>query len=323
MDKVVFSTDQIAEEDDRKRFRLWHDLYNATFCELDVERQPDQPFEAHLRFTQYGAVNYSRFVGGVNKMLRTPSNIACDPRQDFCFALVRDAPLVLDHCGKQEVHPAGGITMTYQTECMTAEMPGGSSFDMVHLPRELLLSRVGNAEDLAGAVIRDSNAAQLLRRYAGLVFETDLANDPVLRERIGAHLLDLVVLTLGAAGESADAARARGARAARLHEVVMDISRNFADPAISPELVGRRLGISPRYIHDLLQETGVTLGERVLELRLQKARTMLSDARNDRMNVSDIAFACGFNEVSYFNRRFRARFGCSPTQYRGGNSGQT
>ena len=81
--------------------------------------------------------------------------------------------------------------------------------------------------------------------------------------------------------------------------------------------MARRLGISARYIHDLLHETGITLSERVLELRLQKARALLSDARNDRLKVSDIALACGFNEVSYFNRRFRARFGASPTQYRG------
>jgi AraC-like DNA-binding protein len=32
--------------------------------------------------------------------------------------------------------------------------------------------------------------------------------------------------------------------------------------------------------------------------------------------VGEIAYACGFNEVSYFNRRFRRRFGVSPTQYR-------
>jgi AraC-like DNA-binding protein len=35
------------------------------------------------------------------------------------------------------------------------------------------------------------------------------------------------------------------------------------------------------------------------------------------MRVSDIAYACGFNEVSYFNRCFRRRFGASPTQMRG------
>ena len=46
---------------------------------------------------------------------------------------------------------------------------------------------------------------------------------------------------------------------------------------------------------------------------------MLADPRNDRMRVGDIALNCGFNEVSYFNRRFRRRFGCSPMRYRAGN----
>jgi AraC-like DNA-binding protein len=39
--------------------------------------------------------------------------------------------------------------------------------------------------------------------------------------------------------------------------------------------------------------------------------------------VSDLAAACGFNEVSYFDRCFRRRFGASPTQYRGGKDGRS
>jgi transcriptional regulator GlxA family with amidase domain len=66
-----------------------------------------------------------------------------------------------------------------------------------------------------------------------------------------------------------------------------------------------------------LHETGLSLAERVLELRLQKARAMLADPRHDRLKIIEIAYACGFNEVSYFNRCFRRRFGASPTQYRG------
>jgi AraC-like DNA-binding protein len=38
------------------------------------------------------------------------------------------------------------------------------------------------------------------------------------------------------------------------------------------------------------------------------------------LKISDIAYACGFNEASYFNRCFRRRFGASPTQYRGGDA---
>jgi AraC-like DNA-binding protein len=86
-------------------------------------------------------------------------------------------------------------------------------------------------------------------------------------------------------------------------------------------LVARRLGLSQRYVNDLLLETGASFTERVLELRLQKARAMLTDRRHDRVRIGGIAYACGFNEVPYFNRCFRRRFGCSPREYRNGNGG--
>jgi len=66
--------------------------------------------------------------------------------------------------------------------------------------------------------------------------------------------------------------------------------------------VPNALGLSRRYVNTLLPESGGTFTERVLELRLLKARTMLSDIRNDAMKVSDIALAVGFNDVSHFNR---------------------
>jgi AraC-like DNA-binding protein len=43
---------------------------------------------------------------------------------------------------------------------------------------------------------------------------------------------------------------------------------------------------------------------------------MLMSHQNGRLKVSEIAYACGFNEISYFNQTFRRRFGASPTQFR-------
>ena len=68
------------------------------------------------------------------------------------------------------------------------------------------------------------------------------------------------------------------------------------------------IGISRRYANELLQESGKSFAERVLELRLQKARVMLANASHDRAKIIEIAFACGFNDVSYFHRCFRRRF---------------
>ena len=74
-------------------------------------------------------------------------------------------------------------------------------------------------------------------------------------------------------------------------------------------------------VQELLSETGMSFTGRVLELRLQKARAMLADPQHDHLRVSDIAYASGFNDISYFNRTFRRRFGASPLQYRGGHIG--
>jgi AraC-like DNA-binding protein len=42
-----------------------------------------------------------------------------------------------------------------------------------------------------------------------------------------------------------------------------------------------------------------------------------ADACPQKNAVSDVAFACGFNDLSYFNRCFRRRFGLTPTAARG------
>ncbi|WP_281408428.1 helix-turn-helix transcriptional regulator [Mesorhizobium sp. B3-2-1] len=83
---------------------------------------------------------------------------------------------------------------------------------------------------------------------------------------------------------------------------------------MSAQSVAQQLGLSVRYVHDLLQETGMSFSERVLELRLQSAHR-LSHKHSD-MRVSDIALTSGFSDVSYFNRCFRRRFGYTPTSAR-------
>jgi transcriptional regulator GlxA family with amidase domain len=40
---------------------------------------------------------------------------------------------------------------------------------------------------------------------------------------------------------------------------------------------------------------------------------MLNSPRFADCSVATIAFACGFGDLSYFNRTFRLRFGTTPT----------
>ena len=80
--------------------------------------------------------------------------------------------------------------------------------------------------------------------------------------------------------------------------------------------VAERHRVTPRYVRKLFEGEGVTFSEFVLAQRLARARRMLTDPRHDAETISAIAFACGFGDLSYFNRVFRRHFAATPTAVR-------
>lgn len=60
------------------------------------------------------------------------------------------------------------------------------------------------------------------------------------------------------------------------------------------------------------QMTGKTITEYINEVRLKKSIELL---KNGNMNITEIAINCGFNDVNYFSRLFKKKFGVSPTKF--------
>jgi AraC-like DNA-binding protein len=319
--KIVFSSTELpAHLDDRARFSLWRDLYRTRYGLLDIERADDRPFAAQFEFVQLTSLGLGQFKGTVNRVGRTRRELAQAPSGDFCLVVNRGgSTMAFAHRGREAVLSLGSATLFNNAEpgalCGAAE----NAWFALIVPRRDLLTLVADAEDLAGRPLDASSPAlRHLRRYLDMLAEPDGAgSDPALARHVGATLFDLVALALGAAHEEVEAAGMRGLRAARLQDIRGEIKAGFADPAFTVQALASKLGLSPRYVQDLLDEAGASFTERVLELRLEKARAMLADRRHDRLKVIDIAHACGFDSVSYFNRCFRRRFGAAPTQYRG------
>jgi AraC-like DNA-binding protein len=116
--------------------------------------------------------------------------------------------------------------------------------------------------------------------------------------------------------ENVTSTDAGGLRGARIASVLAQISESFADQQFSTRVVAEKLGLSVRYVQDLLQGSGMSITDRIMTLRLEKARAMLTEDRQCTLRISEVAAACGFNELSYFHRSFRRRFGASPAKFR-------
>lgn len=76
------------------------------------------------------------------------------------------------------------------------------------------------------------------------------------------------------------------------------------------DLVGMTPTAFSRFFH---QRTGKALSEYIVDVRLGYAARRLVDTTD---SVSEICYSCGFNTLSNFNRLFRKRKGCNPTEFR-------
>jgi AraC-like DNA-binding protein len=123
---------------------------------------------------------------------------------------------------------------------------------------------------------------------------------------LAAHLLD-----------SARSAPFGGRKAVRLRAVLDHIADNLCDPELGAAAVGSRLGLTARCVQQLLEAVGLSFCQHVRRMRLDEARRLLADPRHDHMRIIDIAYATGFQDLSYFNREFRRRFGEKPSAVRG------
>jgi AraC-like DNA-binding protein len=93
---------------------------------------------------------------------------------------------------------------------------------------------------------------------------------------------------------------------------------NLHDAELSPQRVADHLGISVRTLHSRFRLTGRTFGQWLLENRLQGCGDALRDPRQRTLNISELAYRWGFNDLSYFNRTFRAHFDMTPRDWRNG-----
>lgn len=91
------------------------------------------------------------------------------------------------------------------------------------------------------------------------------------------------------------------------------IAAHYGDD-LGVETLAKRLNLNKNYLIKLFKKhLSTTPNQYILETRLLRAKILLLQTNQ---SVQEIAFSCGFNVPSYFTKRFKARFGCLPLEFR-------
>jgi len=311
------STDMLPQGlDDRQRFLFFAELFEHFSNTGELDPAPDVPFRAAMNSIHIGTTMLGRCDGTFTTVRRERRQVLETNDDRYCLARnTGDRAAQVVHRGREfTMRPGAMVLLKLDEPFFSADGASHKRFTNVHLPVAALKAMVAGVDDLVGRELAPGGALSLAMDYSDLLLRNPAAVDEA-GMAVAQHLMDLASLGLGARGELALAARRGGLRAVRLNAVLMILARRFAEPDFSAHKLAAAAGLSERYVNELLYEAGASFTIRLNELRLRKAAELLAHRGGRR--ISDIAFECGFNDLSYFNRCFRRRFGLTPSAARG------
>jgi signal transduction histidine kinase/ligand-binding sensor domain-containing protein/DNA-binding response OmpR family regulator len=98
-----------------------------------------------------------------------------------------------------------------------------------------------------------------------------------------------------------------------MDRVMPIINAHMADTEFNVEALCTELGLSRVHVHRKLKEiTNLSTANFIKQVRLQQAAKLLSE---DKLNVSEVAYAVGYGSLSHFSVAFHEMYGMSPKEY--------
>jgi AraC-like DNA-binding protein len=315
--KKILSTDMLPPGlDDRQRFLNFAELFEHFSNTGELDPADDVPFRATMTAIHVGTTLLGRCDGTFTTVRRERRQVLATNDDRYCLA--RDtgdrAAHVVHRGGELTPRPGSLVLLQLDEPFFSADGTSHKRFTNVNLPPVALHAIAGDLSHHVGRELAPGGALSLAMDYSELLLNhPDAVDEAGLA--IASHLTDLVGLGFCARGDAFDVARRGGLRAVRLKAVQMILQQRFTEPDFSAQKLAAAAGLSERYVNELLYEAGASFSTRLNELRLRKADDLL--IRPEPRRISDVAFECGFNDLSYFNRCFRRRFGLTPSAARG------
>ena len=98
-----------------------------------------------------------------------------------------------------------------------------------------------------------------------------------------------------------------------MERIMKVVNEHLSDSDFNIEVLTSEVGISRTQLHRKMKEmTGLPITEFIRNIRLEQAARLLKE---QKVNVTQVAYSVGFSTLAHFSTVFRKQFGVSPTEY--------
>jgi len=279
---------------------------------IDVNPRSAEDFRSSARIARASTFG---LLEGSTSPIRQESSRSSVVNDDVTFCSVTTSRWGTSQLGRSpDLHP-GDWTLISNSDVNVITVPEQGRHLGFTVPRAAIIPLVPDiGATFARRIPASSPALQMLMRYLDLVRRDNVVTTPELGAAFTDHVCDLLAFALGPTRDAAEQARTRGLPAARLQAIKDDIADNLGRPNLSVHSVAARHSVSVRYVQKLFEESGCSFTQYVIEQRLTAAHRAF--AARPAIPINAIAYELGFSDLSNFNRAFRRRFGCTPSDVR-------
>ena len=173
-----------------------------------------------------------------------------------------------------------------------------------HIPIILLTAKAGDKNEIQG--LETGADDYMIKPFNGDVLKTRVRKLIELRARLRQrYSQELILRPKDIAISSTDEKF--------LERVQELLDKRLTDSSFNTEVFSREIGMSRMQLHRKIKAViGLTTTGFVRSQRLKLAVHLLETTR---INMSEVGYAVGFNDPSYFARCFKEAYDCTPSQY--------
>lgn len=208
------------------------------------------------------------------------------------------------------IYPHENSGQLYDTIVFNSELLGVSENN--RCAAECVKPLANGASKITARITRDHVFYSELKIIVENIFSCAKGDTPHLDMLMKSELLHLIWLL----EESGDIFRVIGNAESKIEAVrpaIEYMNRNFAEN-ITVDRLAEMSHISKSYFMRRFREAaGIGAIDYLSQIRIKKICELL--VQTD-MNAAEIAYECGFRNLSNFNRQFRSIVGCTPKEYR-------
>ncbi len=278
---------------------------------VSIETAPER-FAARLTTRRAGGLGFARTESSGYRIMRSRRDVDTAPSDHWTIYLQMHGRTTFEQNGDSVTLERDDIALLDGRQPFRADFAGVGRRAVVKVPRQMIDRRapwVGRRT--LHRIAAGAQFADLARDHVVALTADDAppsgSASIVLAENLS-NLLGLACASELPAG--------RLQPELQLEALLAFCRQNLHDCELTPQRVADHFGISVRTVHLRFQRIGQSFGRWLLEQRLDACRTALRDERQRAANISEIAYGWGFNDLSYFNKAFRARFDATPREWR-------